>query len=227
VYDDLFDDSNSINSDSDDDDSLDLEQLINDVQNSTSENAASDENASDDADDDDVFELKLTGEGGGAVLNYESDTEDPKKSNTKVIAGEKLRLIPNPGEGKALKQGGLVAVYKVKENDKEVTKTVVINADEKGRYLFTVPEDIILTAGLTIKAEFVDSGSSNAEADTTQTQLTGAIAVVVADNYVPCIKDISITVKGNKLFTTLCIINNKFTFYLISIKNMKWAVKVV
>ena len=172
-------------------DNLDLEELLNDVQNSsddeTSESAediiARIENE-DDADDEQEpsAELKLSGEGGGAVLNYRSDPDDKSKSCLKVLPGEELRLIPNPSVSKALKQGGLTAVYKIKEDDKEVTKTVVINADEKGRYLFTVPEDMILTAGLTIKAEFVDSGSSNAEADTTQTQLTGAIAVVVADN---------------------------------------------
>ena len=172
-------------------DNLDLEGLLNDVQNSSDDETS--ESAEDiiarieneeDADDEQEpsAELKLSGEGGGAVLNYRSDPDDKSKSCLKVLPGEELRLIPNPSVNKALKQGGLTAVYKIKEDDKEVTKTVVINADEKGRYLFTVPEDMILTAGLTIKAEFVDSGSSNAEADTTQTQLTGAIAVVVADN---------------------------------------------
>ena len=172
-------------------DNLDLEELLNDVQNSSDDETS--ESAEDiiarieneeDADDEQEpsAELKLSGEGGGAVLNYRSDPDDKSKSCLKVLPGEELRLIPNPSVNKALKQGGLTAVYKIKEDDKEVTKTVVINADEKGRYLFTVPEDMILTAGLTIKAEFVDSGSSNAEADTTQTQLTGAIAVVVADN---------------------------------------------
>ena len=179
VADDLFDDDGDK---ADGDDSLDLEALLNDVQNGTGDKLRSMEDLKAEAEDLEEAELRLTAEGGGAVLNHESDPNDPTKSLARVVPGQDLRLIPNPSEGKALRKGGLIATYKVKEDDKEVTKTVIINEDEKGRYIFRVPEDMIVKEGLTIKASFVNSDSQDAKADTTQTQVTGAISVVVANN---------------------------------------------
>ncbi|MBQ9328329.1 MAG: hypothetical protein IJ225_07310 [Solobacterium sp.] len=173
---DVFDNSSSSSSDSD----IDLQDLIDNI-NEEDQTSSYHKILNDSADDSELIKLELSGDG-GALLNYETDPNDQNKSYLKAAPGQVLRLIPNPNTNKTLKQGGLTATYKIKENDKDVTKTVIINPNDKGRYIFEIPENILVSEGLKFKAVFVDNGNADAEANTTQTQITGAIAVVVAEN---------------------------------------------
>ena len=146
--------------------------------------------AANDADDEgdlglgDLFDpipLKLSGEGGGAVLTYQENPRKKGESLDAVKPGAKLELVPNPEKGKALKQGGLELTYKVTGDDgKPVSKTIVVNADDQGHFIATVPENAV--GEVSVKGSFVDSDSQNAESDTTQFQATGTVAVTVSVN---------------------------------------------
>ena len=137
--------------------------------------------------------LKLEGTD-GAVLTYETDPQDGTKSLSKVTGGQKIRLVPNPKEGKALKQGGMKVTYYVKEKEKTVTKTEIVNPDGQNRYWFTAPADAITEKGIAVKAEFIDDGNPNKEADETQTQATGTVAVSVTRNDNEALVDAGATV---------------------------------
>ena len=162
------------------DEDVDLQQLLDDTTNSINDDSSELDKALKELDEHSM-PLKLEG-AGGAVLTYEVNPENPTESQKTVIHGEKLRLVPNPENGKALKQGGLKVTYFVKENDKLVEKTGIVNPDGQNRYYFTVPDDADVEKGLSVKGEFVDSSDRDAQADETQTQVTGTIAVTVAKN---------------------------------------------
>ncbi len=131
----------------------------------------------------DPIDLELTGSG-GAVLTYETKDEAGKEGESldKVYKGDKIRLVPNPGENKKLKDGGLTVVYWVEDGDKLVSKKVIVNPDDQNRYYFTVPQDLDIKSGIQVEGTFVDTGVEDKKADETQTQLTGTVAVTVAKN---------------------------------------------
>ena len=129
----------------------------------------------------DPIPLKLSGEGGGAVLTYLENPLKQGESLESVKPGAKLELVPNPEKGKALKQGGLAVTYKVPDGKgKPVSKTVIVNADAEGRYIAAIPGDAV--DSVSVRGIFVDSGSQDADADTTQFQATGTVAVTVSAN---------------------------------------------
>ena len=148
------------------------------------------DNTSDEDDDDDIFAglsemfdsipLKLTGNG-GAVLTYDENPEKAGESLAKVLPGQKIEFVVNPSKGKVLKKNGLVMTIKYNDGTgKQATKKIVITQNDEGRYITTLPENA--EGDVTVTAEFVDSGSKNAEEDKTSFAATGAIAVIVATN---------------------------------------------
>ena len=170
-----------------DNDEVDIQKMLDDINNdSENDDEELDKSIQDVDDEDNLLKLTLTGSG-GALLTYETDPDNPAKSISRLVPGQQVRLVPNPGEGRKLKEGSLKVTYKVKETDKEtgkeklVTKSIVVNADSKGRYIFTVPEDADKESGITASATF-EYGVSDNKADETKTQAVGAVAVVVASN---------------------------------------------
>ena len=156
-------------------------QMVSDVVKSTAEEQSDEEKEDEGSETSEKLSLTLKGTG-GAVLTYDLISETPGKCLDKVSPGQKLRLVPNPAQGKKLKQGGLKLDYEVTEEGKSVKKTVVINADDQGHYVADIPTDADKKAGITVSAEFVDADNKDAEADDTQVQVTGTIAVTVARN---------------------------------------------
>ena len=156
---------------------VNISQMVTNVTDSTDDVSAESGAALSQA----TVALTLSGIGGN-VLTYETDPSDPKMSLSKVAPGQELRLVVNPDEGKLLKRGGLKVTYTVTENGKPVKKTIVVNPDSSGRYFVTIPENIVASAGVAVKAEFIDSGSEDVEPGPRGTQLTGSIAVTVATN---------------------------------------------
>ena len=98
------------------------------------------------------------------------------------MKGEKIRLVPNPANNNKLQQGGLTVTYFVMEGDALVQHTDIVNPDDQNNYYFTVPANIDIQSGLEVKGVFVDANNKDAQADTTQTQVPGAVAVTVAKN---------------------------------------------
>ncbi|MBE5808102.1 MAG: response regulator [Clostridiales bacterium] len=169
---DLFDDHEQ-------DEDIDLQKLIDDATSGTNESSNSLDLTQDLMDKTDI-PLKLNNKDEGSVLTYDTKV-DSDECLDKLFPGQQLRLVPNPADGKKLKEGGLKATYYVKEDDKQVKKTVVVAPDAKGRYTFTVPETLDKYFGVSVTAEF-ENKDGDEDSDETQSQVTGAIAVVVSDN---------------------------------------------
>ena len=169
---DLFDDKEA-------EEEVDLQKLIDDATSGTDDTNAT-EDAIREIEENTNIKLTLNNRDEGSILTYETKA-DSDECLDKVAPGDALRLIPNPAEGKKLKEGGLKVTYYVKEDDKQVRKTVVVTPDAKGRYIFTVPEGVDDYFGISVMAEFEDVDPDK-DADESQTQATGAIAVVVSDN---------------------------------------------
>ncbi|MBR1559442.1 MAG: hypothetical protein IJ646_04290 [Clostridia bacterium] len=185
---DLFDENPNSGSNEDDEldedtwrpsDLFDLDDMLNDVQGGTD---GRDERG---ASGDGSVKLEL----GGGVLTYDFLPGSPDKNLEKVKPGDAIRLIPNPASGKKLREGGLKATYTVrekvekdgKEEWKDVEKTIVITQDGQGRYILNVPETFETDKGIRVTADFED-GAQSADADQSQTQIIGSVAVTVAHN---------------------------------------------
>ena len=175
------------------DDDTDLMKLLNDVQSGTDDdNTKSDLDKILDKEKDIEMKVDLVlpkDLSKGSVLTYDYYEGKEDENLTYALKGEDLRLVPNPAAGKKLKTGGLKIEYYVKEKpegeeeEKEVKKTAVVNADSQGRYIVKVPENLIRDKKLKVTAEFIDdTDNKSAEADESQTQLTGTVAVTVAIN---------------------------------------------
>ena len=112
----------------------------------------------------------------GAVLTYDMDENGaPLKT---VAPGEKLRLVVNPGEGKLLMQGSLKVHYK----SGDVTETRVVTADDHGRYLIDIPEDVDVSAGVQVFAEFVDDTQTDVAEPQRGSQIAGSVAITITEN---------------------------------------------
>ena len=186
---DLFDENPNSNANQDDDeldedtwrpsDLFDLDDMMNGVQGGT------EGNDEDGASSEGSVKLEL----GGGVLTYDFLPGSPDKNLEKVNPGDAIRLIPNPASDKKLKEGGLKATYTVKEKvekdgkeeEKDVEKTIVITQDAQGRYILNVPETFETDKGIKVTADFED-GAQSQDADESQTQITGSVAVTVAHN---------------------------------------------
>ncbi|MBR3018477.1 MAG: hypothetical protein IKH57_15605 [Clostridia bacterium] len=167
----------------------DLQKLLDDVQSGTDGDSELDRILADAEDESKKVKLTLAGGEGGAVLTYDFLPDTPNENLKEVQLGSELRLLPNPADGMKLKQGSLKVTYTVKEKaekdgkeeEKEVTKIVVVNADSKGRYIFNVPEALDVEKGIKVTAEF-EKGEQGKNADESQTQVVGTVAVTVAGN---------------------------------------------
>ena len=148
------------------------------------------DDVSDDADVTDAsaakVNLTLVKGSDGAILTYETvpDPGDSGKrmSLEKVAPGQELRLVVNPDAGYLLKEGSLKATYTIKENDKLVQKTVVVNPDSSGRYFVTIPENVVVSEGVRIEAEFVRADNQEVGPGNRGFQMAGSIALTVATN---------------------------------------------
>lgn len=184
---DLFDENPNISNQDDDEldedtwrpsDLFDLDDVMNGVQSGTEGN---DDGASSEG----SVKLEL----GDGVLTYDFLPGSPEKNLEKVNPGDAIRLIPNPASGKKLKEGGLKATYTVKEmvekdgkeEEKDVEKTIVITQDAQGRCILNVPESFETDKGIKVTAD-VEDGAQSQDADDSQTQLVGSVAVTVAHN---------------------------------------------
>ena len=199
---DLFDENsgNSANQDEDEldedtwrpSDLFDLDDTLNDLQGGTNGKDA----------DGTKGEGKVKLELASGVLTYDFLPGSPDKNLDKVNPGDAVRLIPNPANGKKLKEGSLKATYTVKEKvkddkgkeeEKDVEKTIVIAQDAQGRYILNVPETFEQDKGIKVTAEFED-GAQDTAADQSQTQITGSVAVTVAHNDSQALIDTGATV---------------------------------
>ena len=93
-----------------------------------------------------------------------------------VKGGQKVRLVPNPDESYHVSELYVHYTHKVRENGKEVTKTekIPVTQDEKGRYIFTVPEDLPADVEIHVMAVF-DANPTIFPPD--HDQKTGAVSV--------------------------------------------------
>lgn len=148
----------------------------------------------------------------GAVL---TKAQDPKKegySITKVKEGLKIELIINPNNNYALEGGTLTYTYYKNKpyGDGKFKMTSVIAEDKNGRYIFTVPGEIIIEDGITIDASFVPAKSENASLPKSKSQITGSLSVMVGNNdsLISVGKGASIVSDGSVLIKSLAV--NKF-----------------
>ncbi|MBQ8136590.1 MAG: hypothetical protein IJ174_04075, partial [Clostridia bacterium] len=125
--------------------------------------------------------LTLSGKG-GAVLTYATEPDSPAESLKSVAPGQSVRLVVNPEEGKLLKSGSLKATYVVMQDGKEVTQTIMVMPDEDYRYFLDIPENIVESKGVQVRAEFSDDGVEDRDPGHRGVQLAGAIAVNVTEN---------------------------------------------
>ena len=126
----------------------------------------------------------------GSLLNTEFD-HTTGKSSLKTAIGEKVTFIVNAKKGWKIKDDGVVVSYYKKGEEKE--QKVVLKADAKGQYVFTVPADIELrkytfgqadgAASFKVTSEFEkETEDKEYKADTTKTQINGSVAVTVVSN---------------------------------------------
>ena len=169
------------------DSDLDLATLLEDVNEGTDDGNES-TRALNQLEELDIVQLDLGHDEteNGVILTYETEENDGKTCLKSAAAGDEVRLIVNPASGYKLKEGTLKATYTVKADDQTTEiKTVVISPDSRGRYILTVPtgieEDGNGKKSILLSAEF-EGGEESQKADTTQTQVTGTVAVVVSDN---------------------------------------------
>ncbi len=152
--------------------------------------------------------LALSGKG-GAVLTYVTEPANPTGSLQKVAPGQSVRLVVNPEEGKLLVTGTLKATYTVTEDGQEVTQTVIIEHDEQYRYFLNVPENIVESRGVQVKAEFADDSVEDRDPGHRGIQLAGAIAVNVTENNSQAVIDTyaEVTAGGDVELTTNAVIH--------------------
>ena len=113
-------------------------------------------------------DLVFDSKGGGKILTWLTG-KDRKNLQTGQI-GQKIRLVPNPEANKKLES--LSFTYTNKDN---LVATVLITADKKGIYSFTVPEDIKDDEKITIQAAFGDGDGEEQAPNYKQT--TGSVAL--------------------------------------------------
>ncbi len=177
-------------------DDVNVEQVVNDAVGGTKDepnDGKDEEKSGEKSKEEKTAELKLSGTN-GAVLTYDTDAKEPDESLKNVAPGTELRLVPNPNSKYKLADGGLKATWSVKDGEKTVKKTVVVNADAHGRYIVKIPDNIVVDEGVSVAGNFVP-GEDNS-ADTTQTQLTGSVAVTVATNDNKAYIDPAATIKA-------------------------------
>ena len=161
-----------------DDKDVNVNDLINDAAEGAG-NAANEQGLDREAPEEGAkaYTLSIGAAKNGAVVTWIAEN---RRNLTRVYAGEKVRLVPNPEAKFELKKDSLTVTYKVKENGKEITKTDIVAPDDNGEYYFTVPEGVEGDK-LTVKSAFVYSETTE-EQQTRNTQATGAIAVSVVNN---------------------------------------------
>ena len=135
----------------------------------------------------------------GAILTekFEVVTENGKsigKSVTQAAPSMKIAFVPNAMEGYDLADGGLTVSYFVYEKGEKKEVFDVLEKDSKGRYIFTVPDNIEAEGygtdddhnpiGFKVHSTFKakDAEKEENEPDKTKTQVEGSIAVAVALN---------------------------------------------
>ena len=147
----------------------------------------------------------------GSLLNTEFD-HTTGKSSLKTAIGEKVTFIVNAKKGWKIKDDGVVVSYYKKGEEKE--QKVVLKADAKGQYVFTVPADIELrkytfgqadgAASFKVTSEFEkETEDKEYKADTTKTQINGSVAVTVVsnDNLAVIEEGAAVTADGDVSFT--------------------------
>ncbi len=163
-----------------------IQQLVEEMNNELKEKQKLDKDLRELEDATELVDFTLSGNN-GSVLTDETEDDDNINPLSKVYTGQKVELIPNPQKGFKLKEGGLTASYSVTEKvngkDTVVLKKIVINPDNQGRYWLEVPEKdkLDISQGILVSAAF-EAGESEKEADQTQFQMTGTIAVAVVEN---------------------------------------------
>ena len=105
---------------------------------------------------------------GGSVLTWLTGKD--QQSLRQVQEGQKIRLVPNPDEG--MQVDSLTVTYTTKE---DVVYTMLVKADKKGVYSFTVPEDVKVNGKFTVNATFTGKAAEQAAPEYKQT--SGAIAL--------------------------------------------------
>ena len=120
-----------------------------------------------------VFDPATTG---GKVVTWLTGDDDLSIST--VYTNRNVRLVPNPDKGKQLES--LNVVYTIVEDDAEIIEQIQVAADELGRYIFKVPENIKEGTELNVQATFADKAGT--EEQTQSNALTGALAVNVVNS---------------------------------------------
>ena len=119
--------------------------------------------------------------GGGKIVTWK--TNDKNENLSAIWGAQKIRFVPNPDERRELKSLTVIYTHTVKGEDgkeAEVTEKVTVRADEQGRYIFTVPDDLTESVTFTVNAEFGDA--SDGARQPVHKQLTGALAIGVTSN---------------------------------------------
>ena len=114
----------------------------------------------------------------GSIVTWLENPERESHSLRKIYPGQNVLLIPNPASGKKL---SVMTVSYDTRNDKgkTVRKTEVIAPDEKGRYIFTVPENAERQAHYEVNGSYVKEEAKPAD---TEKQITGTVAFSLLDN---------------------------------------------
>ena len=114
---------------------------------------------------------------GGKVVTWL--TGDDEGNIDTLYGGQKVRFVPNPDAGMA--PDTLTVIYNEEGPDGyEITKKVTVAADSRGRWYFTVPEELANGIEIVVSASFkADTGKKEPPA---HNQATGALAVGVLLN---------------------------------------------
>ena len=186
---------------------INIDEAIKDATSGTQENAEEPENEEENGsegssepqkiafrivpDEDDKDEKGLY----GAILTkkyniVKENGELVGRSITEAAAEEEVLFVVNLRDGFKLAEGGLTVSYYVsKEGGVQEEKTIVLEKNKSGYYSFKVPSDMVKdsykdAAGKTysfqVKSKF-EAGAATKKGNTSSTQLSGAVAVTVAD----------------------------------------------
>ncbi|MGX8706538.1 MAG: hypothetical protein ACSW8J_08160, partial [bacterium] len=115
--------------------------------------------------------------GGGSIVTWK--TTEAGGNLKQIFGSQKVRFVPNPDEGNELKT--LTVVYTHTVDDAEVTEEIKVVADEQGRYIFTVPDDLD-KAGTTFRVKATFGEKTPGAKQPAHKQVTGSLAVGVTLN---------------------------------------------